>query len=438
MKPVSHSMTREQFEEIARDGSAGDAIKHLLAAERSKHMLLIRAIYDAAAARGRVTAAYNLLARVDRVAPLAAEAVICYPAVGACALYLSRGRPSDHARDRAGWLASVAAAAAIRGRVTFSIEVPVQRGDASVVLPSLGRAEFSDAGHASAAVVRSTAEGAQISCGTARVHVPSDPHADAPGWRALRVVSAFSDGMRLRAILDDQNPCRLPSRAANDARFDDVGHELWERVIAGGWQILTRNHPEVAADVTAAIRVLTPLTAPAGSELSATAREAFGSIALSMPSSELSMAVTFAHEVQHAKLAALMDMYPLLESSGEAWYYAPWRQDPRPLAGLLQGAYAYLGVTDFWRRQRICETDPVQAMRAHTEFARWREATKDVTEFLLQSGYLLPHGRFLVNVMLRSLRQWCQEPVHPEARSAARQMAAKHRAEWLRHHGGAG
>jgi hypothetical protein len=32
--------------------------------------------------------------------------------------------------------------------------------------------------------------------------------------------------------------------------------------------------------------------------------------------------------------------------------YAPWRSGPRPLNGLLQGAYAFLGVSGFWRQQR--------------------------------------------------------------------------------------
>jgi hypothetical protein len=33
-------------------------------------------------------------------------------------------------------------------------------------------------------------------------------------------------------------------------------------------------------------------------------------------------------------------------------YYAPWRADPRLASGLLQGTYAFLGVSGFWRCQR--------------------------------------------------------------------------------------
>src|SRR5581483_603165 len=60
-------------------------------------------------------------------------------------------------------------------------------------------------------------------------------------------------------------------------------------------------------------------------------------------------AVTLAHELQHLKLGALLDIVTLALPDDGRRYYAPWRDDPRPLGGLLQGAYAYFGVSGFWR-----------------------------------------------------------------------------------------
>lgn len=34
-------------------------------------------------------------------------------------------------------------------------------------------------------------------------------------------------------------------------------------------------------------------------------------------------------------------------------YYAPWREDPRPISGLLQRTYAFLEVSAFWQRQSV-------------------------------------------------------------------------------------
>ena len=62
------------------------------------------------------------------------------------------------------------------------------------------------------------------------------------------------------------------------------------------------------------------------------------------------LASVLVHECQHAKLNAVLDLIPLSRPD-QARYYAPWREDPRPLGGLLHGAYAYLGVSDFWRVQ---------------------------------------------------------------------------------------
>ncbi len=50
-----------------------------------------------------------------------------------------------------------------------------------------------------------------------------------------------------------------------------------------------------------------------------------------------------------------MHLVPLVRYDRTETYYAPWRPDPRPAHGLLQGAYAYLGVTEFWQRQHPYE-----------------------------------------------------------------------------------
>ena len=75
------------------------------------------------------------------------------------------------------------------------------------------------------------------------------------------------------------------------------------------------------------------------------------------------MAETLVHEFQHVKLCGLLDMVPLAASGAEK-VYAPWRQDPRPAGGLLQGIYAHLGIVRFWQSQRQAETDPDGILRA--------------------------------------------------------------------------
>ncbi|MET8150793.1 aKG-HExxH-type peptide beta-hydroxylase [Actinoplanes sp. NPDC049668] len=51
-------------------------------------------------------------------------------------------------------------------------------------------------------------------------------------------------------------------------------------------------------------------------------------------------------------------------------YYVGWRDDPGPLSGLLQGLYAFAGVTDFWRVHRERSGALTQF-----EFALWHRQT---------------------------------------------------------------
>src|SRR5262249_53080652 len=131
----------------------------------------------------------------------------------------------------------------------------------------------------------------------------------------------------------------------------------------------------------------------------------------------------------HAKLAALMDLFRLVEPGGEL-YYAPWRTDPRPLPALLQGAYAHLGVAGFWRIQRRLECEAGLARRAEVEFARWRAAAEQATRAILESGRLTSIGSEFVTAMAERLTRWRDEPVPPGAQAEAARLLHDHHARW--------
>jgi HEXXH motif-containing protein len=141
------------------------------------------------------------------------------------------------------------------------------------------------------------------------------------------------------------------------------------------------------------------------------------------------LAETLAHEAQHLKLNAILDITPLTMSDDGRRFYAPWRDDPRPASGLLQGAYAYLGVCEFWRGQRQAAHGDAE-LRAHVRFARWREAAALVTHTLLSRELLTPDGTRFCLGMARTLEAWVDEPVPAEALIRARDAAGRHRAAW--------
>jgi HEXXH motif-containing protein len=139
--------------------------------------------------------------------------------------------------------------------------------------------------------------------------------------------------------------------------------------------------------------------------------------------------VTLAHEVQHLKLSGLLDVVSLTLPDDGHRFYAPWREDPRPINGLLQGAYAYLGVSGFWRQQRHLE-DGAAGILAHARFARWRAAAAQVSETLRSSGRLTPAGLEFVHGMTRTLSTWKAEPVPAQALALARHEAEQHLRHW--------
>ena len=89
MKLRYHAMPRT-FDAIAAGGGGTDAIRELAQGQYSKHLLLLRGVLRAAEAVGDTQArlareAYDLLAAVQRHDPLAAEATIRHPSIGAWA-----------------------------------------------------------------------------------------------------------------------------------------------------------------------------------------------------------------------------------------------------------------------------------------------------------------------------------------------------------------
>jgi HEXXH motif-containing protein len=200
--------------------------------------------------------------------------------------------------------------------------------------------------------------------------------------------------------------------------------------------LLACHHQRTAADVLSLIGSVAPLSAPDGVVRSLTARHIFGSIALSLPGDDVTMALILCHEVQHAKLAALMDLVPLATESAPGLFYAPWRPDPRPLASLLQGAYAHLGVVRFWRRHRHLPVPSIEIHQANVEFARWRNASIQVAQTIRARPELTRCGVVFVDEMLRVLRRWQHEYVPPKAQEEADHAASEHRKKWSLHPGG--
>lgn len=434
-----HKITEETFVSLAAGGGGSSVVQYLADVEYSKHVLLVRGVMDASRQSGHpqnglARRAYELLASIQEQAPDDVDTVLRYPSVGAWAgrtVLALWGGESRAGAEPAG-LAMLAAAAAVRSRFSCAIEVPVVEG--VITLPSLGQVFIPGlAAHSDVAQLRSGPNGAEVVSRGRFVQIPEDPHLDAPGWRGLRRLDAQSGSKTIRLLIDDLDPFRMPAPSLG-TRITAGEAERWQLNLHQAWELLVRHHHITADEILACVKVLTPLVAPSHGQVSATSRETFGCVGLSCPADPLTLAVTLAHEVQHAKLSALLDVVTLTHPDDGRLYYAPWRDDPRPVSALLQGTYAYLGVTGFWRRQRHAEVG-TDGVRAHAEFARWRSAVSAVAETLLASGGLTSRGETFVAGMAAAVRDWRDETVPEEAMALARRDARRHAERWqVRHH----
>lgn len=416
-------------------------MRALHAGQLSKHAVLLRAVLAMAEARPReaaaagLTEAVQLLDQVQRRMPEAAAEVLGYPLVGAWAAHcLRRLRRPDGGGvplwADLGQLAAVAAAAAIRAGLDFELAVPLRGGAAT--LPTLGRARLPGTTAWGTATVRRRPGGYLVTGRHGSVPLPHDPRDGAGGWDGLRRLSFEHDTRSVTVYLDDLDPYRDCHGFVSAGRLTDDEFRSWAGLLDGAWAELVRHHPERVDELAARPVVLVPLAArSAGSPgTSATARDSAGAMALTPPPDSFSLAMSMVHEVQHSKLGALLDLVELYDRNDARRFYSPWRADPRPLSGLLQGAYAFAAVADFWRVYAAPPTGAAPAALAGYELARIRGQVGDALARLAGSGALTAAGERFVAGQREAFDGLDRVPVPERTSRLARLVNEDHRASW--------
>jgi uncharacterized protein len=434
----THGMSGADFRELAAGFGGAAAMAQLIEAQGTLRRVLLGAVYQAAstaagvpdAARAALLAAWTALTTIDTQQPGALDAVLAHPYVRVwavrCLEQLKTAQPGGDTGDRAGrepglgadlgYLGAIAVVAAIRAKADASVTVPVI--DGAVHLPTLGRlllgqgeTAWPASGEPDEAAVTVTGDAVTILAGGSRWDLATSALlADEPGAVAVLENGRSASWQPVRALrapgicvaLEDTDPYRDCHQWRAAPRLTDSEFARWQRCFEDAWQEICRDQPAYAPALGAGLSVLMPLSpGPEGRDISATARHAFGAVAAALPADPVTLALLLIHEFQHVKLGAVLDLYDLYDPADSRLFHAPWREDLRPLEGLLQGTYAHLAVTDFWRaRQEV--TAGAEAEAAGQRFAYWRDHTRDAIETLASSGSLTPLGERFVNEMRHS------------------------------------
>ncbi|RKN06484.1 aKG-HExxH-type peptide beta-hydroxylase [Streptomyces radicis] len=456
------ALTADELRDLGHTDGSGATLARLAAGQHTRRLLLMRVLLDAIdeldaeGAGTRLGAALahdhaGLLEATERAAPAAARRVLFYPLTGPwaerCVQWLGTGSHPGNgpgaARDLA-HLGSLAVAAAARSGVGFATRVPVHGG--RITLPTLGALCCQDP-DGSVVDVAGGGDAFTIRAGAgARAEVRRDAtgawRSRDPRWLPLHTL----DGGPRPVLLDDLDPGpftggdRRALPPEERARWSALWHEALPLLGLGG----AARSAELAL-LDCIVPTLDPAAAPtggpppsgpqtSGAHTSGTTPTAFGAVMASTPPGPAQLAAGLAHELQHAKLAAVSELNPLHTAGPERRHWAPWRPEPRPFHALLHGTYAHLALAGFWQRLAIALDDPAGRDRAWAGHARCLTQVGAVLPTLAGARGLTDAGRVFVGAMAERHAR-LRDPAPPDGhlvRAAAYVETA--RTEWLRRH----
>jgi HEXXH motif-containing protein len=414
---ANYEFTAETLRDFARLAASAKTLDMLRSTQMSKHLLLIKLVGEKSA-RGRWSGALAVFEQAG-TSPVAAR-VIADPWTGAwvarCARQLHH--TGELALEDALHFNALAAALAIGAGLDADLTLPVR--NESLYLPTLGTVRIGEDGVTHRLVIR----------GGKAKSVPEDTEADTPTWLSHSWLSDRHDGVVTRTLLDDLSPFRSIYRLALPRhRLTPEEIARWRRLWTQAWSTLRECCPDRAAELSPYLLTAVPLSRRAGrAGFSATSRDAFGALALSEPDNGVNLAVTLIHESQHAKLGSLLDLVDLYHVSTNT-YFAPWRKDPRPIGGLVQGTYAFLGVAEMWRR---LSSDPKLTRPALRQFAHVREQVSAAATALEGAPELTAAGRVFAAGIRSRLDDLLDVDLPPDLVREARASVRRLRAEWTR------
>jgi uncharacterized protein len=440
--PGRHALSEGELRALAAGLGGASAIAELAEAQLSVSRALLGAVYrdgrrpgvrgGPAGSPADLGAAWAALTRIDQQNPAALRSVLRHPYLRIWAVraleHLRRppagdpAAPDGGAAPQAGdaglgHLGAIAAAATIRADLDARVALPVLGG--AVHLPTLGRlvlmwdgpdGQPDGNGAAPTALIRIRGDNVTIVAGDqswnlsraallARPGQPAPAHGGKGRWQPVRALT----GPGVSVLLEDTDFYRDCHSWPAAPRLAGQDFRRWHEIFLGAWQEIRHNHPAYAPALAAGLRMIVPLAAvQASAEVSATSRHAFGSVGIALPDDPVALALLLIHEFQHVKLSAVLDLYDLFDSYDNRLFHAPWRDDPRPIEGLLQGSYAHLAVTGFWRARRNAGS-AAETSTALARFSHWQRQTSGAIETLAASGSLTRMGRWFVGEMSRSI-----------------------------------
>lgn len=207
-----------------------------------------------------------------------------------------------------------------------------------------------------------------------------------------------------------------------DAEIAEFG-----RCVDDALSLLRWSTPGFFRSMERCLSCIVPMRPPERGVPSSSTNSVPGAVCITATSDSALVAEQLTHEVSHAHLFALQEDEPLLapDAHGDGWgtplSYSPWRDDPRPLNGLLHGAVVFSRVA--WLHARLADRLPTSRRRLAAIGPQVRAAL----ELLSQHATMTPAGMRLLRGLAESERmlsslcpEWSgvsEEPLYVECSS---------------------
>ncbi len=297
-----------------------------------------------------------------RAQPGALAAVVRRPEVGVWlrCLRAEARQPVDPARGLPMLLGNVALELARTGALTEPLRL---RGLPPRLLSGAGRL---------AIVVPRGATALELGPGRVVVELPSgaQPCALQADDRAFLPLA----GSAVRLALVDDNPL-----AGLEAHPDKRGNALdlggqplarWRAALEQALALVAEHLPAFRTEIEQVLHQVVPVGWDEQQHSSASVQEAIGTIYVSLHPNPMTMVEALIHEVSHNKLAALLELDPVVENDLDESYASPVRPDPRPLHGVLLAVHAFLPVAALYAAMLEAKAPGVEHPAFRRRFAQ--------------------------------------------------------------------